>query len=215
MQQQQRVLIASLFFSFSLLFGGSNANANDFVAEQAGKMNEDAESAIKRQYELLKPLLTEKQKKYLDNEMSKFEKNMSKVLTIFYFTSSSLDNNGAKNFNRSLKKLKRKYDVQGMVVLNGFPKDFTKYALGLYEKDMPLKLKVHPYIYEYFNLHEVPAYAISACRSGSGFRFRECENYYLAKGDASLEEFFKVLSNENPVFYDLYNEIIRPDIGEN
>lgn len=211
MQQQ---FFKIIFFLCSFLYG-AEVNLNNFIADQAVKLNEDAESALKRQYEMLKPLLSEKQKKYLDNEMLKFDKNMTKILTIFYFTSTSLSGEGAKKFNRDLKKLSRKYDIQGMVVLNGFPKDLQTYSLGLYEKDIPMKIKVHPYIYEYFNLREVPAYAISACRKDKAFRFKDCENFYLAKGDASLEEFFRVLSQENNAFDELYNEIIRPDIGEN
>lgn len=196
---QQKVLVLFLFFlSFSLVFA-----------------NNQPKEEFERNFQVIKPLLTPKQQEYIQKRLDDYDNTQKKILTIFYFTTADFVDKGVKNLSNGLKKLSTKYNIQGMVVLNGFPKNFTSFIQENYaQKNTEVKIKVHPYIYQYFSLQEVPAYALSACKMGDSFRFKECDNFYLVKGEGSLEDFLLRVAEDENTLRDLYFELIKPDDGE-
>lgn len=173
---------------------------------------------IKESYEQIKPLLSEKQKDYMEKQFQKLEDSEKQIVTFFYMTSTDLGDRGIKDFNASIKKLKKFFNVEGYVVIRGFSsnEDFEKFAYNSYVKGNPYKLKIHPMIFREFKLKSVPAYAVSICNKDKYFSFKKCENLYLAKGNGRLEDFLEKVSQRNMLFDKWYEELIKPDddVGE-
>lgn len=149
------------------------------------------------------------------NISSLFKKDMVEnklIPTIFYFYTQSLGVTSIKNFAYNVLKLKRKFkNIRAYVVFRGFPK--REFLIKLREQVYNPKLeevfiiKVHPFIYRYYHLDEVPAYAFIYCPKD--FRFDKCKknSSLLAKGDFSLQFFFKLLSDYNEKKFGKYYKV--------
>jgi len=68
--------------------------------------------------------------------------------------------------------------------------------------------KIHPLMYRFYKLENVPAFAFAYCPQD--FSFNQCEKHLLVKGDISITEALKVFSEENKelfVYYDFLSAI--------
>lgn len=158
-----------------------------------------------------KALLGPNQFKMYENKMSLLQESKEKKLTIFYLTSAS-SAKGAKSFDRLIEKLNQKgKEVQGFVVLRGFPKTkkMMDFLMNAYEAGVAGTIKVHPLIFDTFKVTRAPAFALSYCPTGDNFAFRECENKYLAVGDITLTDFFKMVSDKDKKYESYYFELIE------
>lgn len=70
-----------------------------------------------------------------------------------------------------------------------------------------IKLMVHPWAFKEMNLEDVPVLMYSFCRDD--FRFKECENKYVVKGDISLTSFFELVSQYHKELLPIYESIIK------
>jgi hypothetical protein len=154
-----------------------------------------------------------------------FGKDMSKLFpkkdnnntrnTIFYMYSETMPFATIEHLIPQIKKLKEiKPKLQFYIVFNGFPKNtFFKKLRKLYKvEDKNLfAVKVHPFIYKYYNLKMVPAYIFLRCGVDEQFKFKQCKNNsaYLARGDMSLIDLFEVLSDKNKKYSKIYNYMIE------
>jgi len=135
--------------------------------------------------------------------------------TIFFFYSQSMPFSTIKNLIPQIKKFKElKPDNQFFIVFNGFPKrSFFKKLRKLYSDSIKniLTVKVHPFIYKYYKLKMVPAYAYIKCGIGDNFRFNQClkNDSVLTKGDISLNGFLEILSDHDKKYLNLYNKMIE------
>lgn len=208
MQQKIKLALVGTLTFFSFLVG-KNIDLQELKEKQP---------SIRDSYELMKPLLTEKQKEYMGKQFQKLEESERQVITFFYMTSTDLGDRGIKDFNASIKKLQKFFNVEGYVVIRGFSsnENFEKFAYDSYVKGNPYRLKIHPMIFREFNLTSVPAYAVSICNKGKYFSFKKCKNLYLAKGNGRLEDFLEKVSQRNMLFDKWYEELIKPDddVGE-
>jgi len=143
--------------------------------------------------------------------------NNSTKNTIFYMYSDSIPFVAIKNLIPQINKFKKHNpNTQFFIVFNGFPKkEFMQRLRKEYKEEYKntFLIKVHPYIYKYFNLKMVPAYIFSRCDLGGNFRFKKCKSNeaILAKGDMSLVDFFNVLSENNKKYLKYYNQMIEAE----
>ncbi|WP_457748587.1 TrbC family F-type conjugative pilus assembly protein [Sulfurimonas sp.] len=143
--------------------------------------------------------------------------NNSTKNTLFYFYSESMKLSAITNLLPQMKKFKHIHpEDQIFIVLNGFPKKEFFLNLRKYYKSQYSKLfsiKIHPYIYKYYKLKMVPAWAYIRCDTGENFRFKKCkrEDSLLARGDISLVDFFDVLSTDYKEYKDDYNYLIKAE----
>lgn len=193
---------------FLLLFWTISLSAKEFSLND---YNDLANPTIQHSYEQLKYLFSPKQQQFIDKQFKILEKSQEQVITFFYLTSSHLKSIGIKRFTSEIKRLREKFNVEGIVVLRGFRQEesFQKFAERAYKKGDPFRLKIHPMIFKEFKLDRVPAYAVSICNKGEYFSFKRCKNLYLAKGDASLEIFLKEISKRDKRFQKWYEEFIE------
>lgn len=152
----------------------------------------------------------------MSNLIKKIDNNTTKN-TIFYMYSESMPFVSIKNLIPQISKFK-KYNpnTQFFIVFNGFPKrDFFHKLRKEYQDKYKniFSIKVHPYIYKYFNLKMVPAYIFTRCDIGNKFRFKKCRSNeaILAKGDMSLVDFFNVLSDKDKRYLKYYNQMIKAE----
>lgn len=154
--------------------------------------------------------------KYADIKkmIQKNDTNTSKN-TIFYFYSENMPFSTIKNLIPQIKRFKEiKPNSQFFIVFNGFPKkSFFKKLRKLYSDSIKniLTVKVHPFIYKYYKLKMVPAYAYIKCGIGNKFRFNQClkDDSLLVRGDISLNGFWEILSNHNKKYLKTYNKMIE------
>lgn len=120
-----------------------------------------------------------------------------KVDTIFYFYSESMPPIAMERFYETVKKLNEKFSnkLNAYVVLRGFPEKFQEFA-SRYKKESISggKVKLHPLMYDYYDLQSVPAYAFARCPKD--FKFKSCEDHMLVKGDISLRDALNYFSEE-------------------
>ena len=159
-------------------------------------------------------------KNYFNKEIEKIKQEnedfYKKNQTIFFFVSSDMRIESFKGFVEHINKLRRKgHNVIGRVIFRGWIDDkidgipeWLKQMQkeGLKNSDF-VKYQFHPWAFRYFELKKVPAYALSSC--SEDFKFRTCENKYLIKGDMSLIEFFRILSEENKDYIKIYKDLIE------
>ena len=71
-----------------------------------------------------------------------------------------------------------------------------------------VKIHVHPWAFDTLELKKVPAYVLGYC-DVNDFKFRECENKFVAKGNITLEYFMSLVSERDKDYtklYDLFKE---------
>lgn len=75
-------------------------------------------------------------------------------------------------------------------------------------KSSNVKFHIHPWAFKSLNLKVVPAYVFSIC-DNDNFKFRDCENKFIVKGNISLEYFMKLISEKDKSYskyYDSFKE---------
>lgn len=151
------------------------------------------------------------------SNLIKKEDNNSTKNTIFYMYSRNVPFVAIENLIPQVNKFK-KYnpDTQFFIVFNGFPKkEFMQKLRKKYKDEYKniFSIKVHPYIYSYFNLKMAPAYIFNRCNLGDNFRFKKCKSdeAVLAKGDMSLIDFFNILSEHDKKYLKYYNQMIEAE----
>lgn len=119
-----------------------------------------------------------------------------KIDTFFYFYSESLPPVAMERFYEQYHYLKGAFnEVQGYVVMVGFPDDFKNFAQRYKDESIGGgKVKFHPLMYKYFQLENVPAYAYAKCPRE--FKFSECEEHMLVRGDISFARAIGVFADE-------------------
>ena len=81
-----------------------------------------------------------------------------------------------------------------------------RYALELQNygvKSTNFKFHIHPWAFKKLSLKEVPAYLLSYC-DNDDYRFKQCDNKYLMKGDVSLKYFFNEIEKLDK-YYSKFN----------
>lgn len=124
-----------------------------------------------------------------------------KVLTIFYMFSMGVNDVSLESFmDQSGMIYNKDKNIKFYGVLRGFPKEnIIKYFDKLHEtKREHFVLKVHPEIYSVAKLKKVPAFMVSFCPTD--FKFKECDNEYLVKGDITLRHALEVIKEKDATF---------------
>lgn len=83
------------------------------------------------------------------------------------------------------------------------------YLKNLREKNISssnVKFHVHPWAFKSLNLNVVPAYVLSYC-DNENFRFRDCENKFIAKGNITLDYFMKLIADKNNNYIKYYETL--------
>lgn len=83
------------------------------------------------------------------------------------------------------------------------------YLKNLREKNISssnVKFHVHPWAFKSLNLNVVPAYVLSYC-DNENFRFRDCENKFIAKGNITLDYFMKIIADKNNNYIKYYETL--------
>ena len=149
----------------------------------------------------------------IKNENESYNK---KNQTIFFFVSSDMRIESFKVFVEHINKLRRKgHNVVGRVIfrgwiddkMDGIPNWLKKMQKEGLKNSEFVKYQFHPWAFRYFELKKVPAFALSSCYED--FKFRTCENKFLIKGDMSLIEFYKILSNEHKEYEKTYRDLLE------
>lgn len=157
----------------------------------------------------IKQLLTKKQQAVLEEKEELYRQSQIKITTLFYFASESMGADSIKVFNENITRIKNKgYDIQGMVILRGFPKDFRKYVFSIYDKNQEGVIKVHPLFFRQYKIKEVPAYILAQCYTPPNFSRKTCDSEYLIRGDIALSDFLRRISNEDKKYLNLYYALI-------
>ena len=90
------------------------------------------------------------------------------------------------------------------------------YLKNLREKNISssnVKFHVHPWAFKSLNLNLVPAYVLSYC-DNENFRFRDCENKFIAKGNITLEYFIKLIADKNNDYIKYYETLQKGLLNE-
>ncbi|PAF53842.1 hypothetical protein BKH42_03680 [Helicobacter sp. 13S00482-2] len=162
--------------------------------------------------DIARSLLPKNQLKLYENKLNLIQQSKEKKLTIFYLTSAPLAK-GSKNFNKLIEKInKNGKEVIGLIILRGFPKKekIMDFLMNTYEKGVGGTIKIHPLIFNTFKVTKVPAFALSYCPTNENFAFRDCENKFLAIGDITLTDFFKMVSDYDKNYESYYFTLIEP-----
>ncbi|MFA6195337.1 MAG: TrbC family F-type conjugative pilus assembly protein [Sulfurimonas sp.] len=139
-----------------------------------------------------------------------------KVDTIFYFFSTSQSEYALYNFVNKVSKLesinkKLKYYgvVQGMLQESELEKLYKPFEFNesLGEKTI---IKMHPIMYKDLNLKKVPAYLFSKCSIGE-FKYKDCDNKFLVRGDITLEKALEIVSSEDKSYLDYLHLLEKGD----
>lgn len=83
------------------------------------------------------------------------------------------------------------------------------YLKNLREKNIAsnnVKFHIHPWAFNALKLSVVPAYVFSFCNS-ENFRFRDCENKYIVKGNITLDFFIKLIADKNSDYNKYYKSL--------
>lgn len=183
-----------ILFSLFLLSGFSLGANNAFIDPGIAKF-----------------LMGPNQFKMYENNLNLLKESKEKKLTIFYLTSTKVAK-GSKSFDRAIQKLNDSgKEVQGFIVLRGFPdtKTLMDFLVNSYDYGIKGTLKIHPLIFNTFKVTRVPAFALSYCPVDDNFTFRECENKFLAVGDITLTDFFRMVSLKDKKYEDYYFKLIE------
>ncbi len=133
-----------------------------------------------------------------------------KVDTVFYLFSTSQDNYSFYHFIKNVSKLENVHKdikyygvVQGIIPQIELEKLYQpfKFEKTLSEKSI---IKMHPFMYKDLELKQVPAYLFSKCPA-SEFKYKECENKFLVRGDISLSKALEIVSNEDKSYLKYLN----------
>lgn len=160
---------------------------------------------------IAKNLLGHNQFKMYEDSLNLLKQNKEKKLTVFYLTSTSIAK-GAKSFDRLIQKLNDSdKEVQGFIVLRGFTdtKTMMDFLVNAYDSGVKGTLKIHPLIFDTFNVQRVPAFALSYCPSDDNFAFKECDNKFLTMGDITLTDFFRMVSSKDKKYESYYFKLIE------
>jgi len=106
----------------------------------------------------------------------------------------------------------KRFETSYKVKQEQSPMGMYRYLLKLKKYGVSSKnvnIKVHPWAFEYFKLHEVPAYALSYCNKD--FRFKECRHEFLMKGNTTLPYFFDQISNTDEAYNTYYLKLIEAE----
>ena len=192
-------------------------NKIDELTTQQNKEKEQNESFLNNlQYQtnlLDKSDIFNKEITKIKNENESYNK---KNQTIFFFVSSDMRIESFKVFVEHINKLRRKgHNVVGRVIfrgwiddkMDGIPNWLKKMQKEGLKNSEFVKYQFHPWAFRYFELKKVPAFALSSCYED--FKFRTCENKFLIKGDMSLIEFYKILSNEHKEYEKTYRDLLE------
>lgn len=164
----------------------------------------------------VKQFLTPKQQQILEEKEGLYRQSQIKKPTFLYLVSESMGAGSTKAFNQSIHRLQSKgYDVQGMVVLRGFPKDLKSYVISLYEKGIESMLKIHPFFFRNHKIERVPAYILALCHTPPNFSIRTCDTEFVIKGDIALSDFLRRVSNEDKKYLDYYYALIGTTADKN
>jgi hypothetical protein len=132
---------------------------------------------------------------------------------LMYFYSESMSFSTIKKLIPQFQNIKNiDNEIEIYIVFNGFPtKGFFLKLRKEYKEEYSklFKIKIHPPIYDYFELSTVPAYALIKCPED--FRFKQCKkaNSVLVRGDISLLDFYQVLSDFDKKYLDMYHKLIN------
>ena len=129
-----------------------------------------------------------------------------KVDTIFYLFSTSQTEFALKNFMQDVVKLEAinkriKYYgvVQGMLSKEQLDVLYNPFRFDK-ELQSKAKIKMQPFIFKDLQLNRVPAYLFSKC-SSTDFKYKECENKYLVRGDISLAKALDIATKEDKEYH--------------
>ena len=118
---------------------------------------------------------------------------------IFYLFSTGMGEASIGSFmDESAAVAKRFPEVQFYGVIRGFPesslRDFMKRFYN--KKRSGFHLKVHPGIFRTAGVSRVPAYLFAECPFPGDFRFRSCRPEYVIRGDITLSEALRIVSDK-------------------
>jgi len=132
------------------------------------------------------------------------------VDTIFYLFSKSQNNYDFYNFIKDISLLKSvKYYgvVQGMLSKKDLDELYIPFKFDKTLSDKAI-IKMQPFIYRDLKLKRVPAYLFSKCSSSSeNFKYSECKNKYLVRGDISLHQALEIVSKKDNYYLQYLNII--------
>ena len=232
MQKYFQRFVIALFFGFSFaIVPFCSAKENNFQETNASIPNFNPTSTeiniTKEQKDFLSNFdnisraSTEKYGQFGETNMKEVFKNAKTVDSkdapkeeaIFYFYSQSIPINAIGNLLPQFKKYQQlRPKTKFYIVLNGFPTvDFWQDLRKLYKDEYSnlFKVKIHPKIYEAFELKHVPAWVQASCPED--FRFKQCDlsEAYLVKGNLSLNDFMEKLSGIDKTRADFYRKLIQ------
>ena len=125
-----------------------------------------------------------------------------KVDTIFYLFSTSQSEYMFYNFVQDstiLKKINNKIKfygvVQGVLSQEQLQKLYVPFKYHKNEEANAI-IKMQPFIFKDLALDRVPAYLFSKC-TRSEFKYKECENKYIIRGEISLQAALEVVSRND------------------
>ena len=157
--------------------------------------------------------LGSEQRAQLASEIESLEKDSKRLYpTVFYLFTLSQPEGSITRFMEESTQLKKLYPgtFQAYGVIRGFPKKGGLKTLfdRFYSKSREgFVLKVHPYIFRMAGIDRAPAYLFSECPEE--FRFKRCKNEYLVRGDVSLAEALKIVSDRDERYRDYYLSLIE------
>lgn len=211
----RNVVFILLMLTSNILYGAITPNDNNVTIYVGKKLDKNSD--------FLKNLNKTSENSRIKYGTSIFKKNdtpkkKNKIKYkeyLVYFYSENMPFSTIKNLIPSFQKIKKiKRNMQIYIVFNGFPTKefFLKLRKEYKDKYKNLfKIKIHPPMYSYFDLTEVPAYVLMSCPEN--FRFGKCkkDDSIIVRGDISLLDFYRVLSDSDKKYLDIYHKII--DIG--
>lgn len=114
------------------------------------------------------------------------------------------------NYSHSVE-LKLKTNSEGILKIEESfnPKGMYRYMQELMNygiKSENFKIHVHPWAFKNLELKKVPAYLLSYC-DNDNYRYKQCDNKYLIRGDISLYYFFNQI-NKNKKEYESHEEAL-------
>jgi len=144
------------------------------------------------------------------------QREEEKVDTIFYLFSTSQSKFVLYNFIKaasSLEEVNPQIKYYGVIQGLLSPKQLKElYKPFKFRKKLNGKaiIKMQPFIYRDLKLKRVPAYLFSKCPSKT-FKYKNCENKYLVKGEISLSEALDIVSKEDSSYLKLLNHLQEED----
>lgn len=198
----------------------SEENVTKEYSKTINSLNEKSKKAINESIpwitkKMLSGVSEEQLQSVVDAITQKATTN-EKIDTIFYLFSTSQTEYSLYNFISAVSKLESlnkniKYYgvVQGM--LNKTELDML-YKPFKFEKELGAKtiIKMHPLMYRDLELKRVPAYLFSKCSAGE-FKYKNCENKYLVRGDISLHKALEIVSVEDSSYLDYLHLLEKGD----